>query len=77
MVVMGKLHIKNKRKGDAFVRDLTKERKRKQADVEIGEGAGKRLEKLEKKVEEQQDAIDLLLSRTGKLWDWMMEQEMK
>lgn len=74
---MGKLQIRNERKGKAAVKQLTKKGKRVQADAEIDEGAGKRLESLEKEVEELRAELLSLAGTVGKLWAWKMMQEMK
>lgn len=74
----GGIHIRDKRKGDAAVKALTKKRKRVQADTETGiEGAGKRLESLEKEVAELRDELLSLAGIVGKLWAWKLMQEMK
>ena len=67
----GKLQIRDKRKGEAVAKGLLKKRKRVQADTEIGiEGAGKRLEKLERRIEELEGEVALLRAQTADVWAW-------
>lgn len=67
---MSEIHIRNKRKGDAFVKGLTKKRKRVQADNEIGEGTGKRLEKLETRIEELEGEVAMMKAQCADVWAW-------
>lgn len=70
MVMMGELHIKSEREAKAFIRGLAKERKRKEADAEIGEGAGKRLERMEKRIVELEQEVKVLRAQTADVWAW-------
>ena len=67
----GGIQIRDKRKGDAVVKALTKKRKRVQADAETGiEGAGKRFEKQEKRIADLEQEMKVLRAQTADVWAW-------
>ena len=67
---MSPMQIRNKRKADAFLKGVGKKQNRAQADLEIGEGAGLRLQKLEGRIADLEQEMKLLRAQTADVWAW-------
>ena len=74
----GTIEIKNKKKGERAVKALIKKRVLNKVDTDTGiPGAGKQIEKLEKRIKSLEDTLTGLGVTVGKLHRWKMESEMK
>ena len=67
---MAPMQIRSKRKADAFINAVGKKRNRAEADLEIGEGAGKRLERMEKRIADLEQEMKLQREQTADVWAW-------
>lgn len=74
----GSITIKDKKKGERFVKSLKKGQTRAKVDAETGiPGAMKIIEKLEKRIKDLEKANTSLSTTVGLLWKWKIETEMK
>lgn len=74
----GTIEIKNKKKGERFVKQLKKKQTRAKVDAETGiTGAGKQMEKMEKQLVALKKTVAGHQKTIDKLWAWKMESEMK
>ena len=67
---MSPLHIRSEAKAKSFLKGVGKKRKRVQADAEIGEGAGLRLQKLEGRIADLEQEMKLQRKQTADVWAW-------
>lgn len=74
----GAIKIKSEAEGKRKVKALLKNQTRTKVDAETGiPGAGKQMEKMEKRIEALEQEIAKLSGQYDNLWAWKMQQELK
>lgn len=74
----GKLKAKTEKDATRIIKGLTRNQTRVKVDAETGiPGAGKQLEKMEKRIEALEQQIAKISGQYDKLWAWKLQQELK
>lgn len=74
----GAIKIKSEAEGKRQVKALLRNQTRTKVDFETGiPGAGKQMEKMDKRIEALEQEIAKLSGQYDNLWAWKMQQELK